>query len=476
MDALVAAVGGQAARRADGARVPARASTARGATTGEKLPLAAHASYLINLAAASATIWERSTETLYEECVRAEALGVAQVIVHPGAARRLLRRGRDRARGARARRHLPRARRAAAVRLLLEITAGQGSCVGCSFAELAEMLARAGERRLGVCLDTQHMWAARASTGPRRAATRAPRRIRSHRRAAHLEAFHLNDSKKPLGARVDRHAVIGEGLIGAAPFRRLVDDARFADVPGFLETPPLPSGEESFALGLSAAGARSGRDEAQVLADPGAVAAEAEEALGSHMVHGGAASIALVGHAGSGEEEPIGLPQIDVRLLAVDANHRRGRERVECGGDLLADLEAAGADRRAERGAQPLATRADRDQRLDRGVGHAGDGAAPAGVRRGDAPFVVGEEDGHAVGGVDADDGAGHRADHDVGFGLGDALGQRAVDDQRDARAVDLPGGEQARQSNPPAAASRRRLCATCSGSSPHLPPTLSVA
>ena len=67
----------------------------------------------------------------------------------------------------------------------------------------------------------------------------------------HLEAFHLNDSKKPLGARVDRHAPIGDGLIGAAPFRRLVADARFARVPGYLETPPLPSGEESFALGLS---------------------------------------------------------------------------------------------------------------------------------------------------------------------------------------------------------------------------------
>src|SRR5205085_11486595 len=67
----------------------------------------------------------------------------------------------------------------------------------------------------------------------------------------HLEAFHLNDSKKPLGSRVDRHAAIGEGLIGAAPFARLINDARFAALPGYLETPPLPSGEESFALGLS---------------------------------------------------------------------------------------------------------------------------------------------------------------------------------------------------------------------------------
>ena len=134
---------------------------ARGATTAKKLPLAAHASYLINLAAASATIWERSTETLYEECVRAEALGVAQVIVHPGRGVGCYATDGIDARGARARRRsAARSARGRKVRLLLELTAGQGSCVGCSFAQLAEMLQRAGERRLGVCLDTQHMWAA----------------------------------------------------------------------------------------------------------------------------------------------------------------------------------------------------------------------------------------------------------------------------------------------------------------------------
>ena len=67
----------------------------------------------------------------------------------------------------------------------------------------------------------------------------------------HLEAFHLNDSKRPLGARVDRHAIIGDGLIGLAPFAPLVRDSRFARVPGYLETPPLPDGEESYALGLT---------------------------------------------------------------------------------------------------------------------------------------------------------------------------------------------------------------------------------
>jgi len=224
---------------------------ARGATTAKKLPLAAHASYLINLAAASAAIWERSTETLHDECVRAEALGVAQVIVHPGACvgcsveegmTRVVRALQQicRALGSRPR-----------VRLLLELTAGQGTCVGCSFEQLAEMLQRTGERRLGVCLDTQHMWAAGIDWTTPRGYARVIDDFDRIVGLRHLEAFHLNDSKKPLGARVDRHAVIGEGLIGVAPFGRLVHDARFADLPGYLETPPLESGEESFALGLS---------------------------------------------------------------------------------------------------------------------------------------------------------------------------------------------------------------------------------
>lgn len=71
------------------------------------------------------------------------------------------------------------------------------------------------------------------------------------RRARCCPRLHLNDSKKPLGARVDRHAVLGDGHIGLAPFARLIHDERFATLPGFLETPPLPSGEESYALGLS---------------------------------------------------------------------------------------------------------------------------------------------------------------------------------------------------------------------------------
>jgi len=215
-----------------------------------RIPVAAHAPYLINLAATDDFLWNRSIDTLTEECRRAESLGVEQVIVHPGAAQ---------AAGAEAgvRRAADALKRICKtlgtkprVRLLLEITAGQGSCVGCSFAELAEMLHRAGDRRLGVCLDTQHMWAVGIDWSTARGYEDTFADFDRLIGLRYLEAFHLNDSRRPLGARVDRHERIGDGAIGLAPFKRLLCDDRFKDVPGYLETPPLPSGEESYAEGL----------------------------------------------------------------------------------------------------------------------------------------------------------------------------------------------------------------------------------
>jgi deoxyribonuclease-4 len=213
-------------------------------------PTAAHASYLINLATANDFIRGRSTATLLDECLRAERLGVRQVVVHPGAAvgasvatsiRNVSRSLRTICAGLRGKR----------VRLLLEFTAGQGSCVGCSFEQLAEMLQQAGERRIGVCLDTQHLHAAGIDWTTARGYQKTFDDFDRLIGLPHLEAFHLNDSKRPLGARVDRHAVIGEGFIGLRPFGRLVRDPRFAQLPGYLETPPLANGEESYALGLS---------------------------------------------------------------------------------------------------------------------------------------------------------------------------------------------------------------------------------
>lgn len=214
------------------------------------IPTAAHASYLINLGTPKPEVWERSVATLLDECLRAEQLGVGQVIVHPGAAQ-----GNSEAeaitqvaRGlVQVCKGLP---NRAKVRLLIEITAGQGRSVGCSFEHQAEILHQAGEARLGVCLDTQHMFAAgidwTTPAGYEATFARFDQLVGLER----LEAFHLNDSKKPLGSRVDRHEIVGDGLIGLQPFARLVRDPRFAKLPAYLETPPLANGEDSYAVCL----------------------------------------------------------------------------------------------------------------------------------------------------------------------------------------------------------------------------------
>lgn len=215
----------------------------------QKIPSAAHASYLINLASGKEAIRERSINALRDECARAEQLGIPHVILHVGATQGdsvdvgIARVGQALRQVLR---ELPKAR----VRILVEFTAGQGSSLGSSFEQIDAVLQATGERRVGVCLDTQHMFAAgvdwTTEAGYERTFEHFDRVVGLKR----LEAFHLNDSKKPLGSRVDRHEIIGEGLIGLAPFARLVNDARFATLPGYLETPPLADGSDSFGLGL----------------------------------------------------------------------------------------------------------------------------------------------------------------------------------------------------------------------------------
>jgi deoxyribonuclease-4 len=122
--------------------------------------------------------------------------------------------------------------------VLLEQTAGQGTALGSTFEQLASILAKAGDhKRLGVCLDTCHLLAAGydicAPEGYADTFTRFGRLIGFSR----LKVFHLNDSKKPLASRVDRHEHIGRGHLGLEPFRRIVNDPRFRKLPMLLETP-----------------------------------------------------------------------------------------------------------------------------------------------------------------------------------------------------------------------------------------------
>jgi deoxyribonuclease-4 len=200
-------------------------------------PVVSHASYLINLATTLPVLRRQSLEAMGDELDRAEALGLLGVVLHPGCytagseeqglsliAEALLGLLRERKRGR--------------TMVLLEHTAGQGTSLGATFEQLASIIEKMkGHRRVGVCLDTCHLIASGydISSPEAYAATFAQfERLVGFDR---LRVFHLNDSKKPLGSRVDRHAHIGEGCLGLEPFRRILNDPRFHGLPMLLETP-----------------------------------------------------------------------------------------------------------------------------------------------------------------------------------------------------------------------------------------------
>lgn len=200
-------------------------------------PVMSHASYLINLATTDAVLRRQSLAAMGDELDRAEALGLLGVVLHPGCytagneadglgliADGLLALLRERRRGK--------------TMVLLEQTAGQGTALGSTFEQLASIIGKMNDhRRVGVCLDTCHLLAAGYDlTSPEGYAStfRQFERLIGFER---LKVIHMNDSKRPLGSRVDRHEHIGDGFVGLAAFRRIVNDRRFRDLPMLLETP-----------------------------------------------------------------------------------------------------------------------------------------------------------------------------------------------------------------------------------------------
>ena len=123
--------------------------------------------------------------------------------------------------------------------LLTETTAGQGASLGHTFEQLAairEGIPKALRKRAALCVDTCHVFAAGHEITTEAGYAATFERLDRTLGLELVRAFHLNDSQKPLGCRVDRHEHIGDGAMGLGPFRRLVNDERFARVPGFLET------------------------------------------------------------------------------------------------------------------------------------------------------------------------------------------------------------------------------------------------
>ena len=192
-----------------------------------------HDSYLVNLCALEPEKREQSIAGLKAEIERCAAYGIPWVVSHMGAH---MKKGEEWA--------LPVVAESAkrvldetpeTVTLLMETTAGQGSALNAKFEQLAWLLAEVNHPRLGVCLDTCHIFAAGYDLAHDFEGVWAEfDRIVG---LLHLHAIHCNDSKKPLGSRVDRHEHIGEGEIGPDAFRQLVNDPRFDQIPILLETP-----------------------------------------------------------------------------------------------------------------------------------------------------------------------------------------------------------------------------------------------
>jgi deoxyribonuclease-4 len=208
---------------------------AEAARSGLGASASVHATYLVNLGAGEGDLRRKSIDTFTDELRRCDVLGIPFLVVHPGSnAEPQL----GIANVARALDEVFAGHRGTC-QVLLETAAGQGSSLGRSFEELRDMRDQVRQReRVAICLDTCHVFAAGYDLATPAGYDSTFRRFDEVLGLALLKAFHLNDSKKPLGCKVDRHEHPGKGCIGKGAFRLLVNDARFRSVPAYLELPP----------------------------------------------------------------------------------------------------------------------------------------------------------------------------------------------------------------------------------------------
>lgn len=211
-------------------------------------PVLAHDSYLINLASPDKELRDKSVQAFAREVERCARLGLTRLVTHLGSCKSQSRKqglqtyvqALDQALAA-AKEDYP---HSAEVRILLETTSGQGTALGGDFRELASIIESSSfADRLGVCLDTCHIFAAGFELRSRQDYEQTMRTLDSTVGLERLWAVHLNDSKYPLGSRLDRHEHIGHGQLGLEPFRSILNDPRLLNVPMVLETPKDKAGE-----------------------------------------------------------------------------------------------------------------------------------------------------------------------------------------------------------------------------------------
>jgi len=202
-----------------------------------------HSSYLINLASPDGVTLQRSREAFRDEFDRCDELGISSLVFHPGSH---LKTGEKAGlcRIAESLNWILSQRNHSATTLLLETTAGQGTTLGYKFEQLAEILSLIKDsRRVGICLDTCHLFAAGYDLRTPRAFKETMRELDENVGLALVKLIHLNDSLKELGSRVDRHENIGKGRLRLETFRLLLNEEQFGNVPMILET---PGGEEAY--------------------------------------------------------------------------------------------------------------------------------------------------------------------------------------------------------------------------------------
>lgn len=203
-----------------------------------------HTAYLINLASPDDDLHRRSVDALAAELDRCEALGIGDLVMHPGAHKGAgeaagLRRIIDGI-GAAYSRHP-----GGTVRILVETTAGQGTGIGHTFEQLAAIIEGvADSARMGVCMDTCHVFAAGYDLRDETAVAVTLDVFDAVVGLGRLHALHFNDARRELGSCVDRHAHIGEGAIGLAGFAALMNEPALAEIPKLLETPKQEGGRD----------------------------------------------------------------------------------------------------------------------------------------------------------------------------------------------------------------------------------------
>ena len=206
------------------------------AKTGIKFVMA-HDSYLINLGAPSDEMFNKSVDAMVDELQRCEMLGIPQLNFHPGAH---LGEGEDFGvkRIASALNIIHDRTPGFKVKSMIELTAGQGSAIGYKFEHARDIIGLVREQeRMSVCIDTAHIFAAGYDIKEQEKYETVILDFDRIIGLDRLQAFHFNDSKKPLGSRVDRHENIGDGFIGLEGFRNLLNDKRLLHIPKILETP-----------------------------------------------------------------------------------------------------------------------------------------------------------------------------------------------------------------------------------------------